>query len=147
MAYWAEDHKPAATMSTHLMLAWLMWMVIGMALAGFGARWLWEAVPAGAPWIAIVAVAIGVLKSRLVLDGVARKVVERIRARGDGRCLGGFLSPYTWSFVILMMVVGRVLRGTLARGIVGPLYIAVGCALCLSSRVAWHALRESHRLS
>jgi hypothetical protein len=108
---------------------------------------LWEAVPAGAPWIAIVAVAIGVLKSRLVLDGVARKVVERIRARGDGRCLGGFLSPYTWSFVILMMVVGRVLRGTLARGIVGPLYIAVGCALCLSSRVAWHALRESHRLS
>jgi hypothetical protein len=132
-------------MSTQLMLAWLIWVVVGAGLAGFGARWLWQAAPASAPWIAIAAVAIGVIKSRLVLDGVARKVAERIRARGDGRCLGGFLSWRTWGLVVLMMAVGRVLRGTLARGIVGPLYIVVGCALVLSSRYTRRAWREARR--
>jgi hypothetical protein len=132
-------------MSTHLMLAWLMWVVVGAGLAGFGARWLLQAAPVLAPWIALAAVAIGVLKSRLVLDGVARKVVDRIRARGDGRCLGGFLSWRTWGLVVLMMAAGRVLRGTFARGIVGPLYIVVGCALILSSRNSLRAWRELRR--
>jgi hypothetical protein len=93
------------------------------------------------------AVAVGAVKSRLVLDRAARSVVDRIRARGDGRCLGGFLSLRTWGLVILMMVAGRLLRGTLAHGIVGPLYIAVGTALCLSSRISWHAWKASRRSS
>ena len=73
-------------------------------------------------------------------------MIERIRIRGDGRCLGGFLSLRTWGFVALMMVVGRVLRGTLAHEIVGPLYIAVGSALIISSRLTWRAWRETRRL-
>lgn len=145
MAHWAENHKPAAAMSTHLMLAWLMWAAVGAGLAGFGARWLWEAVPDLAPWIALGAVAIGVLKSRLVLDGAARRVVERIRARGDGRCLGGFLSWRTWGLVVLMMAGGRVLRGAFAHGIVGTLYIVVGWALILSSRITVRAWWEARR--
>lgn len=123
-----------------------MWMAVGAALAGFGAWWSWQAASDIAPWLAAGAVAIGTVKSRLVLDRAARRVVERISVRGDGRCLGGFLSLRTWGMVVLMMVVGCLLRGSLARGIVGPLYIAVGTALCLSSRISWRAWRESrHR--
>ena len=145
MTHWTENHKPAAAVPTHLMLAWLMWMTVGSALVGFGARWLWGAAPVMAPWLAAGAVAVGAVKSRMVLDAVARRVVNRIHARGDGRCLGGFLSPHTWGLVVLMMVAGRLLRGSLARGIVGPLYIAVGTALCLSSRLSWRAWRGSRR--
>jgi len=144
---WAERHKPAAAVATQLMLAWMMWMAVGAALAGFGARWSWQATPGIAPWLAAIAVAIGTVKSRLVLDRAARRVVERISVRGDGRCLGGFLSLRTWGLVILMMVAGRVLRGSLSRGIVGPLYIAVGTALCLSSRLSWRSWREARRKS
>jgi hypothetical protein len=132
-------------MTTHLLLAWMMWVTVGLGLIGFGAWWMWTSAPVLAPWLAAAAVAVGALKSRLVLDPAARKVIERIRARGDGRCLGGFLSLRTWGFVVLMMVGGRVLRGTLAHGIVGPLYVAVGCALCLSARLAWRAWRESRQ--
>ena len=64
----------------------------GAALVGFGARWLWESTPAAAAWLTAGAVAVGALKSRLVLDRVAGSIVTHIRARGDGRCLGGFLS-------------------------------------------------------
>jgi hypothetical protein len=140
---WAESHKPAASASTHLMSAWLMWATVGVALAGFGALWLWEARPSLAPWLAAGAVVVGLAKSRLVLDGVARRVVGRISARGDGRCLGGFLSVRTWGLVLLMMAGGRVFRGTAASWIVGPLYVAVGTALVLSSRVSFRAWRES----
>jgi hypothetical protein len=145
LANWAERHKPTAAASTHLMLAWMMWVVVGSAMVGFGSWWLWSAAPGVAPWIAIGAALAGAVKSRLVLDGAARRVVDRIRSRGDGRCLGGFLSLQTWGLVVSMMVVGRVLRGSLAHGIVGPLYIAVGTALCLSSRITWRAWRQSRR--
>lgn len=143
MTNWAETHKPTASVPTHLMMAWVMWVAVGLALVGFGWRWLWSAAPVVAPWIAVGAILGGAIKSRFVLDRVARGVVARIRSRGDGRCLGGFLSLRTWGLVILMMVAGHLLRGSLAQGIVAPLYIAVGAALCFSSRFSWRAWRES----
>ena len=36
MTHWAESHKPAAGVPTHLMLACLMWAAVGAALVGFG---------------------------------------------------------------------------------------------------------------
>jgi hypothetical protein len=143
MSHWAESHKPAADVPMQLLLAGLTWSTVGSVMAGFGAWWLWESEPVVALWLAVGSLAVGAVKSRLVLDRAARKIVGRICARGDGRCLGGFLSLQTWGLVILMMVAGRLLRETLARGIVGPLYLAVGAALCLSSRISWRAWRES----
>jgi hypothetical protein len=121
------------------MLAGSMWLGVGIALVVFGSRWLWAAAPVKAPWIAAIAVAVGVCKSLLVLDRVVRKAVDRIRERGDGRCLGGFLSPQSWALVVAMMAGGRILRGSVAAGIIGPIYIAVGTSLCLSSRLTWRA--------
>ena len=116
-----------------------MWFVVGSALIVFGSRWLWETHLGIAPWVAVASVAVGALKSHLVLDRVARKAVERIRARGDGRCIGGFLSPQSWALVLFMMAGGRLLRNSVAASIVGPIYIAVGTSLCLSSRLTWSA--------
>jgi len=143
LTHWLDRHKPAAAVPTQLMLAWLMWATVGSAMAVYGIYWTREAEPVAAPLIVVIAAAVGAIKSRLVLDRAALRVVDRICARGDGRCLGGFLSIRTWGLVGLMMVAGRFLRGTLAHGIVGPFYIAVGTALCLSSRISWRAWRES----
>lgn len=142
-----DRHKPAAPVTTHLLLAWAMWVVVGVGLIGLGVRWVWESAQVGAPWIAMAAVAVGAMKSWLVLDPAGSGVIERIRERGDGRCLGGFLSWRTWGLVVLMVVAGRVLRGTLAHGFVGPIYVAVGSAMIISSRLAWRAWREARNLS
>lgn len=141
MTTWIESHKPAAGVRAHLAAAGVMWSVVGAVLAGFGVSWTWEATPAAAAWLTAAAVAVGAAKSRLVLDRAARRIVARISARGDGRCLGGFLSPGTWGIVIVMAIAGRLLRGTFAHPFVGPLYLAIGTALLLSSRVAWRAWR------
>lgn len=141
---WIESHKPAAAAHVHLFLAGVMWSAVGTALVGFGGRWLWQSPSPGGVWFAGLAVVVGVLKSRFVLDRAARRIVDRIRARGDGRCLGGFLSLRSWALVIAMAGGGRLLRGShVARGLLGLLYIAVGTGLLVSSRVAWQAWRES----
>lgn len=143
MADWIESHKPAAAASVHLLLAGAMWTVVGTGLAVVGGRWLWRSPSAAAPWLAAAAVVIGVAKARWVLDRAAAKIVDRIRSRGDGRCVGGFLSLRSWALVLLMVVAGRLLRGShVARSLIGTLYLAVGTGLVLSSRIAWRAWRR-----
>lgn len=143
MTSWIESHKPAVAAHLHLLLAGLMWTAVGTALAVFGGRWLWLSRGPAAPWLAAAAVAVGVAKSRFVLDRAARRIVDRIRERGDGRCVGGFLSLGSWGFVAVMVVAGRLLRGShIARSLLGAIYLAVGTALLLSSRIAWRAWRR-----
>jgi hypothetical protein len=138
--------KPAAPASVHLMLAALMWSVVGSAMIVFGTRWVWLGPHPWLRWVLAVAAALGVLKSRLVLDRAAGRIAARITARGDGRCIGGVLSPRTWLLVVVMAAGGRWLRsGHLARPLVGLLYVAVGTALLLSCRVLWRAWRDSRR--
>jgi hypothetical protein len=135
---------PAAPASTHLMLAAAMWSVVGAVMLAFGVAWVWYARgPDLRPFIAVAALLAGV-KSRFVLDRAARRIVRRIRARGDERCIGGVLSPRSWFLVALMAVSGSWLRhGHLSRSLLGLLYLAVGAALLLSSRLIWRAWRAS----
>jgi hypothetical protein len=146
MFHWMDRHKPAADVSMHLMVAGLMWTLVGAGLVVCGAKWLIEGSSGAAAWLAGAALAVGILKSRLVLDRQALKVVGRIRERGDGRCLGGFMSWGTWALVLMMIAVGRLFRGTgLSGTVVGPLYLAVGVALLVSSRLSWKEWRDSRR--
>lgn len=139
---WIESHKPAAAASVHLVLAGGLWTVVGAGLAITGGRWLWQAPGTASSWLAVAAIVVGLAKGRWVLDRAARRIVERIRDRGDDRCVGGFLSLRSWMLVVTMIVAGRVLRGShVARYLVGALYLAVGTGLMMSSRIMWRAWR------
>ncbi len=140
MSSWLHSLKPAAPARVHLLLAALMWTVVGGALVFFGVCWVMEDSLDHARWLIAPAVGVGLLKSRLMLDRAAGRTAERIRKRGDGRCIGGFLSWGTWGFVLLMMVFGRLLReGILPRFEVGLVYTAIGSGLLCSARVFWLA--------
>lgn len=134
-----ERWKPRAAERTQLLLAAALWTCVGTALLVAGARWDLRAAGArdGALLVA-VGTAVGLLKGRFVLDRAAARIADRIAARGDGRCVGGFLSLRSWLLVGLMSAAGRLLRGGgLPPALVGTLYVAVGCGLLFSSRVAW----------
>ncbi len=130
--------KPAAAARTHLLAAGLLWTGVGAGLLAAGLRWC-AGVGGGAAWgLAAAGVAAGLLKGRLALDRTARNAAARIRSRGDGNCLGGFLSWKTWLFVLVMMGLGAVLRRSgLSRVVLGPVYTAVGTALLWGSRIYW----------
>ena len=135
-----EGYKPAASARLHLLLAALMWTVVGALLLFFGGRWvLAEQLAYG--WLLLaMAAGGGLLKAHFVLEPAAGRTIERIRSRGDGQCIGGFLSVRSWVFVVLMAAAGRYLRGELApRIVVGLLYTGVGVGLLLAVRRLWHA--------
>jgi hypothetical protein len=108
---------------------------VGCCLAGFGSKWLSEA---DLLWLVPIAIVPGLLKAIFVLEKTAMKGVARIKERGDGRCIGGFLSIKSWLLVLLMMAGGRLLRaGFLPKPWIGFLYVAVGVALVVGSRKPW----------
>ena len=132
-----ERLKPSATARVHLLAAALLWSTVGVGLLAAGTVWTFRGAP-WARWALPVALAVGLAKSWLVIDRSAVRIADRIEARGDGRCLGGFLSPGTWAIVLTMMVGGRLLRASaLPRHWIGLLYVAVGAALLRSSRIPW----------
>jgi len=132
---------PAAAARTHLLLAALMWTIVGCGMAVFGTRHALAMASPLAPWLAVAAVLIGAAKARWVLAKAARRIVARIVERGE--CLGGFLSPTSWALVAVMVVSGRVLRRwLLPPAVVGLLYLAVGTALVLASLVIWRSWHD-----
>lgn len=118
-----------------------MWTAVGGGLLFFGARWATgDRLTLAGTGLLLAGVAAGVMKSRLVLDRTATKILSRIASRGEGRCVGGFLSVRSWLLVLGMILLGRVLRGGfLPTPAVGVLYVAIGAGLLTSSRIAWRA--------
>ncbi|MDZ4179938.1 MAG: hypothetical protein U1E29_12030 [Coriobacteriia bacterium] len=137
--------SPPATERTQLLAAALMWLVGASILLVRGVGYLsdryWHA------WALAAGLTLGVLKSKVLLDRVAHKAVERIRARGRAHFFG-FFSARAWSLVALMMGGGIALRGMVVQpgvigaGIMGAIYIGVGTALLLADGVFWRAVRQ-----
>ncbi len=137
---WLHAYKPAASRRSHLLAASLMWSIVGTVLFLVGVAWIlptkgWPAV------LMIVAAATGgFLKCRFILSRTARRAIDRINQRGDGRCLGGFVSWRSWGLVAVMAIGGRMLRlSPLPRAYLGMLYAAIGAALLVGAVIFWRA--------
>ena len=131
---WLARLKPGASIRTNLLIAALMWSFIGLYLMVRGS--LLVEVFSGIFFA--LALGIGTLKARLLIERSARKNIARIVARPDGMCLGGVYSWRMWGMVVCMMLGGRLLRNSFVPPqVVSVIYIAVGWALLLSSRFIW----------
>ncbi len=127
--------KPGVSKYTQLLLAALLWTVIGCGLITRGVIWLDHT---GQWWIIAVGLLFGSCKSLLVLDKSAKKGIQRILNFSDGTCVGAVYSIKTWLLVCCMMAVGYFLRhSALPLPLLALLYITVGWGLVMSSRHAW----------
>jgi hypothetical protein len=128
---------PRAGQRVQLFSAAAMWAVGASILLVRGIGFLHD------NWYAVLlalAAALGVIKSRYLLDRVARKAVLRIHERGRA-CYFGFFSWKSWLFVVVMMGGGILLRrSALPRDILAVLYVGVGTGLVLADRIFWQAL-------
>lgn len=137
---WYERYKPAASRSTHMLVAALLWTLVGLGLATYGSIRTLGAAGSAKMVLFPAALVAGAAKGHWVLARSAKRNLARILARGEGRCLFGFLSLRSWAFVVLMMALGRTLRHSTATSpAVGPIYLAVGVALLVGSLEIWRA--------
>ena len=134
--------KPGVDKQVHLQLSAFLWTAVGLLLFFRGGMWL---LTVGELWIILPAMLLGSGKSLLFLDKTARKGIHRILRFGDNTCLGAVYSIKTWFLVMAMMGAGFFLRqSSLSRTVLGLMYVAIGWALVLSSRLAWKAwLKEN----
>ena len=129
---------PRAGQRVQLFSAAAMWAIGASILLVRGVGFLHDS------WFAALlalAVVIGVVKSRYLLDRVARKAVLRIHERGRA-CYFGFFSWKSWAFVVVMMGGGILLRnsGLPARLPRGHLRGRRARALVIADRIFWQAL-------
>lgn len=135
---WLNTRKPRAARSTQVLLAELMWTVVGTGLSALGLYWI--LMRYGSPGLAYATpfLVLGAAKALLIMDRVARRAVTRIQERGGDYCAGGFFSVWSWGAIILMIVLGQVLRiSPVPPADVGFVYVAVGSGLLISSRILW----------
>jgi hypothetical protein len=129
--------KPGAPVHVHLLVAALIWTIVGLFLMMNG--YLLVSM-AARQWFAVIGIGLGTIKSFFILDRMTRKNIQRILDRNDNACIGSVYSLRTWGLVIVMIVLGRYLRSSVVPGeYVGVLYLAVGWGLLLSSRLMWLA--------
>jgi hypothetical protein len=138
--------SPPASVRAQLLGAAAMWAIGASILLIRGATYLqgryWHA------WVLAVGLALGVIKSRFLLDRVARKAITRIRLRGRASFFG-FFSVQSWALVGLMMGGGMLLRrlvvhpGIVGAGIMGAIYVGVGTALALADRLFWREILKA----
>ncbi len=127
---------PRAGQRVQIFSAAAMWLIGAAILLIRGVGFLHD------NWFAVllaVAVALGVMKSRYMLDRVARKAVLRIHKRGRA-CYFGFFSWKSWLFVVVMMGSGIILRNSgLPRDFLAVIYVGVGTGLVIADRIFWQA--------
>jgi hypothetical protein len=139
---WAR-WKPAAGARTHLLLAAMLWSAVGLGLSAAGIRWSLGAQGLWPLLLLLLGFGLGAAKAHFVLDRTAARSAARIVSRGDGKCLGGFLSWQSWAFVLAMIGLGVSLRRSpLPRTLLGIIYTGVGLGLLKGSRCFWAARRR-----
>ncbi len=133
-----QRYKPGVKTGTHLLLSAFLWTAVGSLMLCRGGLLLTDQ----GSWLVLLVVGLfaGSLKSRYILDPVARQAVERIRTFRDGTCLGAVYSVKTWLLVLCMAAAGGILRSlSLPVELLLFLYLMVGWGLLCSSRLAWRA--------
>lgn len=142
MSSWLETYKPVASSRLQLLLAGLMWSLVGVGLICVGTYWILST-SSHIMGLLAISLCIGLAKSLLILDRVASQIVKRIALRGEGRCMVSFYSLRVWAIVIIMMLMGRILRGAgISYSLLGLIYAAVGTSLLMSSRSIWLAWKD-----
>ncbi len=128
------NRKPFVDKHYLILLSGLMWVGVGILLNSFAYRWL-KVYDGSYTWLIIsLGLAIGIFKHYFVLSRFAQKNINRIEANGEKQWLFAFITLKSLLMIVLMMGTGIALRHSpIPKQYLSVLYIAIGCALTLSS--------------
>lgn len=139
----------------HLWIAAAIWTIVGAGLLTMGMKF-WFQFPylgfldAKHLGLGAVALSVGVLKGKVVLDKTANGVIERVDALQEPNPFKSVFQMFgakTIGLIILMMTIGLALRKAgVSYEIRGLIYLAVGAALLWSCRRYWIAASKSETL-
>ena len=128
-----EDYKPVVNKTILVLIAGLVWVVVGTFLSRYAIIW-WQHYTGSflIPFI-FLGLILGIVKGYYVFSGIVRKNIERIsRMNGRGFVLA-FIPWKSYMLIVVMMAFGITLRNSaLPKEYLAIIYLAVGLAMILS---------------
>lgn len=142
--HFLDRFTPRAYPRTRLLTAALVWSAVGFFLSAKGVYLFREGTWGLLLAVILAGAILGLVKSRLILDRVAGRIVLHIGAKPSRACLGGLFSVRNWALIGVMIVFGRTLGALpLDASVKTGLYVMVGSGLAYSSRLIWSAWKNS----
>ena len=134
---------PAADRKVLVLLAGIVWSVVGGALITASIYWLRASV-----FGKVVVVTIGVLGGMIIyrygFSNLARKNLSRIYEQAPGKdkvCLFAFQNKRSYIIVGVMILMGYTLRRSpIPKIYLSPLYMAIGLGLFLASLIYYRRI-------
>ena len=135
---------PRVKPETRLFSAAIAWLAIGFFLTVKGAWILRTETWKMTLFSSAIGLALGLLKSKIIFDRAAIKIIAHIGSRPQKACLGGLFSPRNWILILTMAVFGKIIGALpIPPALKTACYVMVGSGLGYSSRLLWRAWRNS----
>jgi|WetSurMetagenome_2_1015567.scaffolds.fasta_scaffold150817_1 hypothetical protein len=144
MLYYPPMKAPAAHRETLVLVAGIIWSLVGLTLVSIAAAWLFNS-PRWAAILMLVGTIAGYVIYRFGFSHLARKNLIRIYAQApqkDKVCIFAFQNIRSYILIVIMMSLGYGLRHSgIPKTYLAPIYLAIGLALILSSLLYYNRLR------
>jgi hypothetical protein len=133
--------KPAVPRAVLYLLAGLVWTGVGGMLVALATGWIARS----SLLVGVCASALGagtaVFAWRALFSRIARRNIDRIRAKEGWACVFSFQAWRSYLLVAFMVALGVTLRhSAVPRAILAYVYLAIGGALILSSLAYYRLL-------
>lgn len=139
---------PRATSQTRLLSAAILWTAVGLFLTSKGMLVSRQETLAEIMLTLVLGLMFGLLKSRLVFDRVALKIIRHIESKPRNACLGGLFSLRNWALILVMAVFGKIIGALpMDSALKTTIYVMVGSGLGFSSRLLWKTWRRKESSS
>jgi hypothetical protein len=129
-----SNFKPAVPNHLLLLLAGLVWIMVGTTLLLLAFSWLSNAQNTDMKLFAVTGVILALLVHHLGFLKIADHNLRRILLMNRKSCLFAFIPWKSYLVIAVMIAMGAILRhSTIPKHYLAVLYIGIGLALVLSS--------------
>lgn len=126
--------KPAAPKFILFLISGLMWSGVGIFLNSYAIRWINNDIEVNIIMIIGVGILIALLIHRFGFNKIVLKNCNRISQMNEFPCIFSFMAWKSYLLVFVMISLGLTLRlSSIPRSYLAIIYIAIGCALIISS--------------
>jgi hypothetical protein len=134
--------EPAVSRQTLIYSAAVVWGGVGLLLCLRAYFWF-AASPMSTWWMVLLALALGLIKGRLIFSRLAARNLARIKEMSPEKekvCFFAFQAIRSWVLILGMITLGILLRmSPLPRELLAVIYLAIGIGLIYASTVYWGA--------
>ena len=128
-----DKYRPAVTKNVLLLLAGLVWFLVGVALVIVSVTWL-TAAPVHVHPLAFAGIMLALLVHHLGFLRIVDKNLNRLLSVSGLRCVFGFIPWRSYLIILIMIAMGWMLRhSVIPKHDVAVIYLGIGLALVLSS--------------